>query len=103
MTMPPFPLLCYRPECGKQAIYKVASVWSDGQTQELKHYGLCCPDCLEALYRRSLTRQPACRLTVGETLGPPGIFVLVRGQRDRQLERREDLERQLGARDAGPT
>ena len=43
---------------------------------------------------RSRAKQ-ACRLTRGETLDVPGIYELARGQRDRHLVRRTDLETPL--------
>jgi hypothetical protein len=93
--MPSYPVCCYQPGCGKLAVYKIAARWSDGVTQELKTYGLACTDCLAEWFRRSLSRRAACRLTTGEKLEAPGIYELVRGSRDRQLRRREDLEAQL--------
>jgi hypothetical protein len=92
MPMPSYPILCYRPGCGKLAVFKIAARWSDGITQELKTYALSCADCLPDWYRRSCVKQAACRLAKGETLERPGIYDLVRGQRDRQLQRRPDLE-----------
>jgi hypothetical protein len=94
MPMPPYPVLCYQPGCGKPACFKIAATWSDGHTRELKTYGLVCADCLVAWYRRALARQKVCRLARGETLEPPGIFEISHGRRDRQLVRRTDLERE---------
>jgi hypothetical protein len=95
MPMPPYTIFCYRPGCGRLAEYKIAARWSDGVTEELKTYALSCPDCLADWFRRSREKQASCRLAPGEILEPPGIFQLVRGARDRQLARREDLEKQL--------
>ncbi len=95
MTMPPYPLYCYTPTCGKQAVYKIAARWSDGITAELKTYALSCPDCLREWFCNSLAKQQACRRAPGEILEPPGIFDLVSGQRDRELSRRGDLEAQF--------
>ena len=95
MPIHSYPVYCYQPGCGKPALYKIAARWSDGATQELKTYGLTCAECLPAWYQRSLARRAACRLTAGETLELPGIFELARGNRDRQLSHREDLEKQL--------
>jgi hypothetical protein len=92
MPMPAYALHCYGPECGKLARYKVAARWSDGVTGELKTYALTCPDCLGALYQRIVEKQRACRLAPGETLEAPGIYEIVRGQRDKELTRRKDLE-----------
>jgi hypothetical protein len=94
MPMPPYPVLCYRPGCGRPAAYKIAARWSDGVTQELKTYALTCPDCLTDWLRHGRARQAACRLAPGETLEPPGVYELARGRRDRGLVRRPDLEAQ---------
>jgi hypothetical protein len=93
--MPPYPVLCYRPGCGKPALYKIAARWSDGVTQELKTYSLSCEECLPALFRDSRAKQKACRLAAGETLDPPGIYSLERGRRDAQIRRLPELEELL--------
>ncbi len=95
MPMPPYALLCYQPGCRQPARFKIAARWSDGHTQELKTYGLACEACLATWFQRALARQKVCRLARGETLEVPGIFELVRGQRDRERVRRLDLERAL--------
>jgi hypothetical protein len=94
MPMPPYPVLCYGPGCGRPARYKVAARWSDGVTQELKTYGLTCADCLPEWFRRGRARHAACRRAPGEVLDPPGIFEMAHGCRDRALVRRPDLEEQ---------
>jgi len=93
--MPPYPIICYQPDCGQPAVYKIAARWSDGVTEELKTYALSCPACLPTSYRRSLHNQASCRLAPGEILEPPGIFLLERGQRDWQLRRLPELEAKL--------
>ena|SRR5438128_1502272 len=97
MPMPPYPVLCYRDGCGRPAVYKIAARWSDGITQELKTYALSCAECLPDWFRRGREKQAACRLARGETLEPPGIYRLVHGRRDRQLERLSDLEAKLSS------
>jgi hypothetical protein len=92
MPMPPYPVRCYRPGCSNLAVYKIAARWSDGLTHELKTYALTCADCLAGWLAPSRARQAACRLAPGETLDPPGVYELVRGQRDQDLRRRGDLE-----------
>jgi hypothetical protein len=92
--MPSYPVLCYTRGCNQLAVYKIAARWSDGVTQELKTYALCCPACLAESFRRSREKQEACRRAPGETLESPGIYELVRGHRDQQLVRRDDLEKQ---------
>ena len=93
--MPSYPILCYRKGCDRFAVYKIAAKWSDGITRELKTYALTCEACLPTYFHQSRQKQKACRLTPGETLEAPGIFRMVRGQRDRVLERLADLEEQL--------
>src|SRR5271155_3641159 len=95
MPMPPYSVICYRPGCGRPALYKIAARWSDGVTEELKTYTLTCADCLAELFRRSCVKEAACRLASGETLVGPFIYELARGMRDRQLTRRQDLEQHL--------
>jgi hypothetical protein len=93
--MPPYPTYCYRKGCERLAEYKIASRWSDGLTEELKTYGLCCAECLPDWYRRSLAKQAACRLASGEVLERPGIYRLERGRRDQRLERLSELEEKV--------
>jgi hypothetical protein len=95
MPMPPYAVLCYRTGCGRPAAYKVAARWSDGVTEELKTYSLCCEECLPDLFRRGRERQAPCRTAPGEVLEPPGIYRMRRGQRDVQLERLPELETKL--------
>jgi len=95
MPMPPYAVLCYHPGCGRPAAYKVAARWSDGVTEELKTYSLCCEECLPDLFRRGRERQAVCRTAPGEVLEPPGIYRMRRGRRDVQLERLPELEAQL--------
>ncbi|QVL30514.1 hypothetical protein KIH39_16830 [Telmatocola sphagniphila] len=95
MSMKPYPIHCYTPECGLIALYKVASRWSDGLTKELKTYSLCCESCLPKLFSDAVRRQQACRLTEEESLEAPSIFDLVPGTRDRFLNPREDLARKF--------
>src|SRR5205085_2824699 len=97
MPLPLYPVLCYRRGCGRPALYKIAARWSDGLTAELKTYALSCADCLPDWYARSRAKQAACRLAPGETLEEPGIYALLRGQRDPQLPRLPDLEQQFAA------
>jgi hypothetical protein len=97
MSMPPYLLICYQPGCGKIAQYKIAARWSDGITEELKTYGLTCEGCLKDWFLRSQARHQACRRAPGEKLGPPAIFALSHGQRDRQLQPRPDLEQKISS------
>ena len=91
MPIPHYPVLCSA--CQQPATFKIAARWSDGLTQELKTYALTCAACLAAAFRVSCARQADCCRAAGETLDPPGVYELARGERDVQLRRREELER----------
>jgi hypothetical protein len=95
MPMPPYPIYCYTKGCGRPALFKIAARWSDGLTHELKTYALTCESCLPEWYKKSKEKQAMCRLAKAETLEVPGIYALARGRRDAQIERLQDLERQL--------
>jgi hypothetical protein len=90
--MPPYRVVCYSRDCDADAFYKIAAVWSDGLTSELKTYSLCCAKCLGEAFADAKRRLASCRLALGESLGQPQIFEFVRGAVDRTLKRREDLE-----------
>lgn len=92
MPMPPYPVICYAPGCTAAAEFKIAARWSDGLTHELKTYYLSCAACLSKLYTSAIAKRNQCRLAPGETLDIPGIYEIHRGERDRTLKRREDLE-----------
>src|SRR5580692_697537 len=85
VPMPPYPVLCYGKGCAARAEFKIAARWSDGITEELKTYFLCCSACLPRLFALAQQRRTACRLAPGETLDAPAIFRLAHGARDRQL------------------
>ena len=95
MPMPPYPIYCYSKGCERTAVYKIAARWSDGLTEELKTYALCCEECLPEWFRDSRAKQAACRLAPGETLDAPGIYALERGQRSADLKRLRELEDKL--------
>lgn len=97
MPMPPYPVLCYTPGCGRPAGFKVAARWSDGVTAELKTYGLCCAECLPAWFHRARERRAACRTVEGESLDAPGVFRFQACRRDPHLERLPDIEATLSA------
>jgi hypothetical protein len=90
-----YPVICYSPKCPNHAAFKIAARWSDGITDELKTYYLACPECLANLHATAISKRTACRLAPGETLDDPGIYELNRGDRDKKLKRRKDLEKQV--------
>jgi hypothetical protein len=98
MEAPRYLVLCSLESCQTPALYKVAAVWSDGTTQELKTYALSCAEHLESQYRMSAQKQLRCRVADGETLSSPQIFQIVQGRRDRELTRLSDLEAEFATR-----
>ena len=92
--MPSYPVTCYAKDCPHLATFKIAARWSDGVLSELKTYFLTCSTCLPLLFRQAQVKQAACRLAAGETLSAPMIYELARGQRDRELVHRPDLEQE---------
>jgi hypothetical protein len=98
MPMPPYQIYCYTKDCKHPAQYKIAAKWSDGVVGELKTYGLCCEECLAKWFQRGRQAFERCKLIPGETLEPPGIFLLQRGQRDQTLQRLPELEERLAAK-----
>jgi hypothetical protein len=93
--MPPYAVLCTFAGCRQPAKYKIAALWSDGVTQELKTYELCCDRCLPNAFALSRKKQTECHLAKHETLDAPGIYTLERGRRDAQIHRLQDLENQI--------
>lgn len=80
----------YRPECHvagcpAPASFKVAAVWSDGTSRELKNYGLACADHVQALETRALASREGLRLAEGESVGPVRSYLLEPGRRDTDL------------------
>ena len=66
-----YPVTCSAPGCVAAARFKIAAVWSDGGTHELKTYALCCPGCLSPQFALALAKHAVCVLAEGETLLAP--------------------------------
>ena len=95
MPMPPYPIYCISPGCNNLASCKIAGRWSDGLQSELKTFALCCETCLPKWFHASRAKRDQARLAANESLDPPGIYRLERGQRDQVLTRMEELEKKL--------
>jgi hypothetical protein len=95
MPLKNYLIRCYRKNCPHEAVYKIASRWSDGVTRELKTYFLCCDECLPECFREARRKQVVCRLAPDETLEPPGIYLIQRGAHDYELQRLADREAEL--------
>jgi len=87
-----FAVLC---ACGKPATWKVAGVWSDGLTTELKTYALCCETCLPQAWRTACLKQAVCRVDVGETIVGPHAYRRTSGGLVRDVVVEQALSQQL--------
>lgn len=89
----PYRIYCQGKPCTCEALYKVASRWSDGFAWEWKTYGLFCEACVLKGFARGLAHQKICAFARGENLDKPMILELSPGQPSIQMVRRVDLER----------
>ncbi len=89
MDSPPFTYqpVCSVPGCERPAIFKVAAVWSDGTSRELKHYGLACEAHRDEQLARAQASRRKLKLAEGETVGEVGLYQLLPGVRDAELTR----------------
>ena len=76
MSLFHYPIACQTPGCPRPAIRKVAALWSDGITSELKTYALCCDECLAAHTESAAVRREACRFEPGEMMSPVQVYPL---------------------------
>lgn len=80
---------CDTPECGREAIYKIAAQWSYGNVSELKNYGMACESCAEKRLSDARERRARIQVAEGEKLGEVAAYRLMPGVRDRELSRVE--------------
>jgi hypothetical protein len=80
-------LTCSVPACGRPALYKIAAIWSDGTSRELKNYGLACADHGNAQLGAAQRRVRSLRLSDAESVGPVELYILRTGCRDVDLPR----------------
>ena len=81
---------CSAPACDRPALYKIAAIWSDGTSRELKNYGLACEAHRDSLLARAQLHCQGVKLSEGETLGTVGLYRLESGRRDAELTRLPD-------------
>lgn len=81
---------CSAPGCSSPAKYKVAAVWTDGSSRELKNYGLACEGHRDPQLTRAKTHRDGLKMAEGESVGPVGLYELVPGRRDAELRRLSD-------------
>ena len=90
MPMPPYPVLCYTPGCGRPALYKIAARWTDGTIAELKTYGLACEGHSAQAYRDALRRRKVHPPSNEEKHGEIGLYHFEKGQSGAPLEKVAD-------------
>jgi hypothetical protein len=78
---------CSVPGCREAAAYKIAAIWSDGTSRELKNYGLACETHRESQLARARAQRRNLTLAEGETVGEVSLYRFVAGQRDFELAR----------------
>ncbi len=88
-------VLCGMPECEKHAAFKIAAPWSHGNFAELKSYGLACEDHFGPVFRDARRRWGLHLTSPEETIGEVGLYRFEAGRHDRQLERLDDLEKDI--------
>jgi hypothetical protein len=76
---------CHVPGCRGTAMYKVAAVWSDGTSRELKNYGLTCEAHKQRLLERARASSAGLRLAEGESVGTVRLYRMEAGRRDVEL------------------
>src|SRR5262249_4574126 len=88
----PYTPKCSTPGCDQHALYKVAALWSDGTSRELKNYGLACALPRDSQLMRGRLHREGLTLAEGESVGPVGLYRLEFGRRDADLPRLPDHE-----------
>jgi hypothetical protein len=76
---------CSAPRCAERAVYKLAALWSDGTSRELKNYGLACEAHRARLLAAARLRHEQLRVSEGETVGTVALYRLAPGLRDVEL------------------
>jgi hypothetical protein len=81
---------CSAAHCDQPAVYKVAAPWSNGTSRELKNYGLACEAHRDSQLALAQLHRQGLKLAEGETVGQVGLYQLVSGKRDADLQRLPD-------------
>jgi hypothetical protein len=85
-----YPPLCSAPKCNQPAAFKVAALWSSGNSRELKNYGLACEAHRDSQLALAQLHRQGLKVAEGESVGPIGLYQLVPGKRDAELARLPD-------------
>jgi hypothetical protein len=81
---------CSARGCKQAAAFKIAALWSDGTSHELKNYGLACDAHRDSQLARGQLHCDGLKLVEGESVGPVGLYKLEPGKRDLELTRLPD-------------
>ena len=81
---------CSSAGCDRAAGYKVAALWSNGTSRELKNYGLACEEHQHAQLERARRHCAILLPAEGESIGEIGLYALRPGHRDHELQRLPD-------------
>jgi hypothetical protein len=84
---------CSAPVCAEAAVYKLAALWSDGTSRELKNYGLACEAHRGQLLAAARLRHEHLKLSEGETVGLVELYFLAPRMRDVELVKLNDTDR----------
>ncbi len=82
-----YQMCCSAEGCDQPVKYKIAAVWTDGTSCELKTYGLACEAHSASLLAAAQARRAALVLADGEQVEPVGVYRLTPGCRDAGLDR----------------
>jgi hypothetical protein len=80
---------CSAPGCDRPGAYKIAALWSDGTSRELKNYGLACEAHRDLELDAARLRRQALKLSEGESVGPVALYLLRPACRDTELTKLE--------------
>jgi hypothetical protein len=86
---------CTMPGCAGPAEYKIACRWRHGLHGGLKTYEFSCEDHLAPLFRDAEARWLGYEPVGGETVEELGVYRLLPGRGDRELQREHELELRL--------
>jgi len=76
---------CSAARCREPALYKIAAVWSDGSSRELKNYGLACAAHCDQELAHARRRHQGLARADDEFVGPIELYLLRPGCRDAEL------------------
>jgi len=74
--MPRTVVKCSMPGCQRPATHKIAALWKDGGSSELKTYGYACPSHTDVALANARRRPRSRRLGLSESDGEIDAFPL---------------------------